>query len=87
MFFSCGTGSFTLKLGKRFGLVKPVFGFTLFGSDCSNCFSRDLTNEQLFSPAYGKMSVCLLVTLFSFFSYSLKMFPWYIQPFHLIHNF
>ena len=66
MLFGYGTGSFTLKLGKRFELVKTIFGFTLFGSDCSNCFSRDLTNEQLFSPAYGKMSVHLLVTLFSF---------------------
>ena len=74
MFFGNSTGSFTLKLGKRFGPVKTVFSFTLFGSDCSNCFSRDLTNEQLFSPAYGKMSVRLLVTLFSFLLISWKRY-------------
>ena len=28
--------------------------FTLFGSDCLSCFSRDLTIEQPFLPAYGK---------------------------------
>ena len=61
-----GAGSFTLKLGEIFVPVKTIFGFTLYGSDRLSCFSRDLTIEQPFSPAYGRMSVCLLVTPFSF---------------------
>ena len=66
MFSNNGTGSFTLKLGESFVLVKLIFGFTLFGSNRLSCFSRDLINEQPFSPAYGKMSVRLLVIPFSF---------------------
>ena len=61
-----GTGAFTLKLDESFVPVKMIFGFTLFGSDRLSCFSRDLTNEQPFSPAHGKMSVVKTPVLVSF---------------------
>ena len=73
-----GTGSFTLKLDESFVTVKTIFGsryfctgkndiwFYLFGSDHLSCFSKDITIKQPFSPAYGKMSVHLLVSQFSF---------------------
>ena len=56
-----GTGSFTLTLDERFVQIK-----TVFGCDRLSCCSRDLTIEQPFSQAYGKMSVCQLVPPFSF---------------------
>ena len=61
-----GTGSFTLKLDESFVTVKTIFDFTLLGSYRLSCFSRYLTIEQPFSPAYGKMSVHLLAAPFSF---------------------
>ena len=58
------TGPFTLKLDESFLPVKMIFGFTLFVSDRLSCFCRDLTIEERFSRAYGKMSARLLVTPF-----------------------
>ena len=52
-----GTGSSTLKLDESFVPVKTTFGFTLSGSERFSYFSRDLTIELRFSPAYGKKSV------------------------------
>ena len=61
-----GTGSFTLKLDESFVPVKTIFGFTLFSNDHLSFWPRDLAIEQPFLPAYGEMSVRLLVTPFSF---------------------
>ena len=65
MFSVNRTRSFTLKLDQTIELVKTIFSFMSFGSDRSSWFSRDLTNEQPFLLAYGKMSVRLLVTPYS----------------------
>ena len=83
MFFSKRYRMFYIKVKWKFFTSESDISITLFGSNCLSCLTRDIKNKKPFSPAYGKMTVRLLVILFC----PLIMLSLHIDPFCFIHNY